>query len=319
MSSVPGRRYFSGISDRTGFKIDMLEKVYRIMTILGRLQEDRNLSDRLSLKGGTAIQGLMFGFRRLSIDIDLNYVGSVRKDEMQKDRLEARKALGYILKDLGYTVEQPPVAYAEEQFFLHYNNVGGGRDRLKLEINYLERLPVLGTEVKKLVHPFDDLGDVQARSYKPEELFAGKARALIVRSTPRDLYDAYLFATSKSPFDWDLWRKVSIFYLVMQSVDVRELNTAAIDDLSEVEARNQLLPLVSNRERLDLGAMKEMVRPIADRLLKFSRSEEEYLDKFYSDLVSSPNVLFGGMPVSAGLEDHPSIEWRLHQLREKGG
>jgi len=104
LPETPGRSYFSKLSGKTGFKVDLLEKVHRLMTILGRLQDMRELSG-LALKGGTAIQGFEFGFKRLSVDIDLNYVGSAVKADMIEERPEIGKALLFLLKDLGYRVD----------------------------------------------------------------------------------------------------------------------------------------------------------------------------------------------------------------------
>ena len=316
MSDVPGRSYFLGISQKTGFKLDSLEKAYRLMEILGRIRQVTELSDRLALKGGTAIQGLMFGFRRLSVDIDLNYIGSVEKVQMEKDRIEIRKTLNLLFKDMGYEVRQPPIAYAEEQFYLHFTNSGGGLDRLKFEINYLERLPVIGTEVRIINSPFQDLGKLEIRSYRPEELYAGKMRALIVRGTPRDLYDAYLMADKDQSFDWDLWRKITIFYLAMQSADVRKLDAGSIETLNESDIENQLIPLLSNKENVDLNLMKEEVVPIVKKLLKFSKGEMDYLNRFYTNHKSEQSLLFNGLNVAERLENHPSILWRLQKLDE---
>lgn len=174
MSDAPGKRYFSGLSRQTGFRTDMLEKVYRLMEVLGRIQMVPELSDGLALKGGTAIQGTVFGFKRLSIDIDLNYIGSAEKEVMQKDRGQIRELLSLLFRDLGYEVDPPVREYAEEQFNVHFTNCYGSRDRLKLEINYLERLPVAGTLRSRLRHPFEDLGSTEVLSYRPEELFAGR-------------------------------------------------------------------------------------------------------------------------------------------------
>jgi len=153
LSDVPGRDYFKAISRKTGFKTDSLEKVFRIIAILGRVHEEPGLAGRLALKGGTALHGIVFGFRRLSVDIDMNYIGSIDRETAQKEREQIRKTLLYLFRDLGYRADEPVSMYAEEQFNVRYTNCGGGADRLKLEINYLERLPVLGTVQGRIRHP----------------------------------------------------------------------------------------------------------------------------------------------------------------------
>ncbi len=285
------------MAGRTGFKTDSLEKVYRLMEILDRMQAMPELNGRLALKGGTAIQGLCFGFKRLSVDIDLNYIGNIDRDVMQSDRPGIRDALLLLFKDLGYQVDTPVSRYAEEQFDIHFRNCGGDADHLKLEINYLERLPVAGTVKGMLVHPFDDLGPVSALSYRPEELFAGKARALIVRGTPRDVYDADLIHRSAQDIDAALFRKISIFYLSMYG-DVRTMGTEAVAGATDRDIRNNLVPMLSRSSSIDAAAMREGVLSLARSVLALSQGERDFFHAMYSEDRFDQDLLFEGMAVN---------------------
>ena len=60
----------------TGFRPDVLEKVMQLLNLLEKFQSHPVLKDRIALKGGTAINLFLFDVPRLSVDIDLNYVGS---------------------------------------------------------------------------------------------------------------------------------------------------------------------------------------------------------------------------------------------------
>lgn len=62
-------------------RIDELEKVLRLTDLLEMVYEDRHLSKHFLLKGGTAINLLWLDLPRLSVDIDLNYVGVVDRDQ----------------------------------------------------------------------------------------------------------------------------------------------------------------------------------------------------------------------------------------------
>ena len=278
-----------------------------MMTILGRIGDIPELTDRLALKGGTAIQGLSFGFERLSVDIDLNYVGSVEKEQMFRDREDIRKNLLFLFKDLGYSADRPVSMYAEEQFNLHFRNCGGGADRLKLEINYLERLPVIGTTRGAIGHPFTYLEDVEVLSYPPEELYVGKLRALLVRGTPRDLFDADLIARSIPNINGSLLRKTSLFYLSMQNRDVRTIGTATIERITEVDLRNNLMPLLSRTSHVDIDVMKENVLKLTKALLDLSARERRFFDVLYSDRRVEPDLLFDDEPVSRRLDRHPAV------------
>lgn len=63
-------------SRETLFHQDILEKVWRLMSLLEVIFNDPFLKTRLALKGGTALNLFLFHVPRLSVDIDLNYIGS---------------------------------------------------------------------------------------------------------------------------------------------------------------------------------------------------------------------------------------------------
>ena len=319
MSDVPGKTYFSSLSRRTGFKTDSLEKVFRIIVILGRMRGLPELADGLALKGGTALHGLVFGFRRLSVDIDLNYIGSIDRETMQKDREDIRSTLLLLFRDLEYRADEPVSMYAEEQFNVHYTNCGGGADRLKLEINYLERLPVLGTVQGRIRHPFEGLDGVDVLSYRSEELFAGKLNALLSRATPRDIYDADLIAGGVHPFDGPLLRKMTLFFLSLSPGDVRTMRPDAIEDVTDKNIRDILRPMLSRTVVPDLAAMKKNILGFVRPMLDLTPDERRFFDAFYGERRMEQDLLFGELSVPQGLSRHPAIVWRLMQLSRKTG
>ena len=62
------------ISDKERFKPHTLEKVWTLLTVLERIQEDKDLRGKFALKGGTALNVFYSDLPRLSVDIDLNYI-----------------------------------------------------------------------------------------------------------------------------------------------------------------------------------------------------------------------------------------------------
>lgn len=70
----------------TGFKMEHLEKVHMLMDLLVDFASFPQLKDKIVLKGGTALNLFFFNLPRLSVDIDLNYIGSVDREAMLADR-----------------------------------------------------------------------------------------------------------------------------------------------------------------------------------------------------------------------------------------
>ena len=65
----------------TGFNIDFLEKAYHITKILFGVFAHNELKENLALKGGTALNFIYFDIPRLSVDLDLNFVGALENTE----------------------------------------------------------------------------------------------------------------------------------------------------------------------------------------------------------------------------------------------
>jgi predicted nucleotidyltransferase component of viral defense system len=79
-----------GESESTGFRPDVLEKVFQLLRLLELLQDHPFLKGRPALKGGTALNLFLFDLPRLSVDIDLIYVGAVERDAMPAEELLPR-------------------------------------------------------------------------------------------------------------------------------------------------------------------------------------------------------------------------------------
>jgi predicted nucleotidyltransferase component of viral defense system len=300
------------LSAETGYIRDVLEKVYRLIALIGEVRRTPDLHGKVALKGGTALQSIHLGFRRLSVDVDFNYVGSLDKDGMERDRAEMRVALLRLFDQQGYVLDDERAYHSEHSFVIAYNNSAGNRDRIKFEINFSERLPALDLRVFELQHPFEALGDISVLSYRPEELFASKTRALVTRATPRDLFDVSLIASGAASYDEEIYRKLLIFYLCMTPEDVRMVRTDRILKMDERDVKRFLLPLLrKGGDRPRLEEMKEMVRTHLDGMLDFTPEELRFLDAFYNEGRFDQGALFGDIPVAPNLGEHPVIVWRL--------
>src|SRR5690348_3967490 len=87
----------------TGFRPEVLEKVHRLLDLLEVINGNEFLRERLALKGGTALNLFIFEIPRLSVDIDLNYVGASDRETMIADRTEIEKLIPALSRRLGLT------------------------------------------------------------------------------------------------------------------------------------------------------------------------------------------------------------------------
>ena len=83
-----------------GFNRDTFEKVIRLRTILDFINSQEYMRKHLLLKGGTAINLTVFNIPRLSVDIDLDFIPNLTREET----INEREQLTEFLK--GYMSEQ---------------------------------------------------------------------------------------------------------------------------------------------------------------------------------------------------------------------
>ena len=137
------------IANETFFIKDNVEKVMRLIDILETLFSSE-WKDKLALKGGTAINLFYRNLPRLSVDIDLDYLGQT-KEEAVADKESIRTYLKSALFQKGYALsDASKYHYALDSYVFQYQNNGGNRDNIKVEINFLDRAHILPLSKTKI-------------------------------------------------------------------------------------------------------------------------------------------------------------------------
>lgn len=103
------------IAADTGFYSVMLEKVVRLIGLLNLLNTHPYLKGRWALKGGTALNLFFVTMPRLSVDIDLNYVGALDRDAMVEERPRVEQALHAVFSRDGFNVRRMPTDHSRGQ------------------------------------------------------------------------------------------------------------------------------------------------------------------------------------------------------------
>lgn len=163
-----------------GFKPESLDKVIRLMELLEGIRSHPFLGTRVALKGGTALNLFVFDVPRLSVDIDLNYVGAADREGMLSDRPKVEQAIQAVCGRLGLQTRRVPTEHAGGKWRLSYQAVSGTSATLELDVNFMLRTPLWPTRrVDSRV-----VGTFAARNIPLldlNELAAGKLAALLAR------------------------------------------------------------------------------------------------------------------------------------------
>ncbi len=302
------------LAGETGFRLEILEKVDQLAGLLQALFRDSFLESRLALKGGTALNLFHFELPRLSVDIDLNYIGVIDRDTMLTERPQIEQRIQAIAGRRNLSLTRAPGGHAGCKWTFRYASVLGGGGTLEVDLNYLYRIPLWPVELRDS-HP---LGPVTARNIPVldiHELAGGKLAALFSRSAARDLFDAHYLLTAV-PTEPGRLRLAFVLYGAMNRRDWRTITTNDIEPRLQ-EASRQLVPLLVQRQVTRKTEQREMLTRLADEtrqalagLLPLNTKEVSFLDKLLDDGEIRPELLDCEPALATALTQHPALQWR---------
>ena len=183
---VASRETLQDIAAERQLQPATLERVIRLIDILDTFGADTLIGPRVALKGGTALNVFHSDLDRLSVDIDVNYVGAVEKEQMDADRPGLEDRIERLMESKGYAARREPSEHAGGKWIYRYASTLGGAGTIEIDINYLYRGPLYGVDRM----PSVAIGSYQATNVPVldiHEIVAGKMVALITRRTARSV------------------------------------------------------------------------------------------------------------------------------------
>ena len=302
------RKNIVKVAGDTGFIKDNIEKVMRLIDIL-EIVFSSVWGEKLSLKGGTAINLFYMNMPRLSVDIDLDYTGATR-EEMIVDREALREYLKNVLFQKNYSLSDASKSYyALDSFVFQYLNNGGNRDNIKVEINFLDRTHILPLEEKK-ISAFSYDGDVKIRVLNVYELYGSKFAALLGRSKPRDIYDVNRVIDGDLLKNKGILKKCLIFYnCIGGEANIIDNDYSIIDGVTDKDFDRMLKPVLSKKERFDNKTAVAEIKKCLKNLLVFSDNEKKFVEDFKNKRYS-PQLLFDDGEIISRISSHPMALWR---------
>ena len=231
-------------ASQTGFRIEILEKVWYLMNVLEGINVHPFLKDRLVLKGGTALNLFVFNLPRLSVDIDLNYIGMESREGMISERPLIEKAMEAVFQRENLMIRRIPNKHAGGKWQLKYQSALGSQGNLEVDLNFMFRIPLW--DIQKCSSKVAGNHQIHGvRILDLHELAAGKLTALFARNASRDLFDAHHLLT-KTQFIPEQLRLAFVLYMGMSSINnPQEISPESLL-FDESDFRQQLLPVLRN-------------------------------------------------------------------------
>ena len=296
-----------------------LERVIRLLDVLAAFAADTEIAPRIALKGGTALNLFHFDVDRLSVDIDLNYVGALSRSEMETDRPRLEKRIETLMGSMGYTPRREPTEHAGGKWSYRFASILGGAASIEIDINYLYRAPLFGV----LRMPSASVGAYQAKNVPVldiHEIVAGKLVALVTRQTARDLFDAHRIIAMQG-LDW---AKVKVAMLMIgASASVFDWRTASVERIGCDPEDTQKLVMCLHTRYFDRfgGPVEWIKRAVADcqaalePLFAFAANERAFLDRVLNDGIINASQLEAPEHIRAAIEACPALQWKAQNVR----
>lgn len=302
------------MATESGFVRDTFEKVLRLKEILRFLNEDEFLRDHLLLKGGTAINLTVFNLPRLSVDIDMDYTPNDTREDMLECREKIKNVIKEYMESEGYLLSDASrFSHSLDAFHYNYQNAGGNRDMIKIELNYSLRAHIFEPVYRSILPgAFDD--GLKIRMVNPMEIFAAKGNALITRAAARDLYD-WFNMMSEGLFEEqrDLFRKCFVFYMTISADTLnKSFDTSAIDTLDFNKIRRDLFPVLNKKDNFQLDERKKLAKQYIENLMILTAEEQGYLDNFEKKKYIL-ELLFDDVDIVKRIKNHPMALWKCKE------
>jgi predicted nucleotidyltransferase component of viral defense system len=312
---IPSLEYLERCAADTGFQVASLEKVARLGEFAADAARHAFLGSALALKGGTALN-LCFGApRRLSVDLDFNYVAHIAREQMLEDRDRVEATVSEIAQRHGYRIQRSVDAFAGRKLFLRYRSVLGHDDRIEVDLNYLFRVPIGETQRLSLWQP-GDLDRPEVRVVSVTELVIGKLLAFLDRAAARDVWDAaYLPLPALEATRTSTFRRWFVALSAVLPHPLLSYRRARLDRLiTDRAVAEHLAPLLVRGVPPSARDLVERGWATVEPLLALEADEVAYVVAIDRGELR-PQLLFpDNTDEAARIGAHPALLWKIEKV-----
>lgn len=310
-------------ASESGFSVDSYEKVSILVGLLDGMRAHPFLGPRMALKGGTALNLFVLDLPRLSVDIDLNYVGAADRETMLAEKPRIEQGIQQVAGRMGLNVKRVPPEHAGGKWRLSYTGASGRSGTIEVDVNFMLRTPVWPA-AQRDSHPVGGSRAQRILLLDDHELAAGKLAALVARSASRDLFDARELLR-RPGMDRAKLRLGFVVYGGVNRVDWRTIGIEHVaTTAADVDA--QLVPML----RMDVRPEKRQVAAWTEALVNETRDlmaavlpleahELEFLERLNGQGEIAPDLLTADPGTKTIVRSHPGLRWKALNVRKHRG
>lgn len=312
-----GLEYLEGCAAETGYQVLTLEKVAQLGELAADISRDAFLRAALALKGGSALNFCFGPPSRLSVDLDFNYIGHIEREKMLADRPLVEKATDQLAQRHGYMVQHSADLFAGHKMYLTYPSVLGQRERIEVDLNFLFRLPISGTDTRQMWQP-GELDQPQVRVVGLGELITGKLLALLDRGAPRDAWDVgRLPSRAEGELSSPLFRAK---FIALSATLEHPLPSYTVEGLAkhiaDQGAEHQLSPLLAHDQAPQPHVLTERAWNVLRPFLSLRPEEKEYVEALDRGELRLEILLPDDREEAFRLSLHPALQCKAMNVRD---
>lgn len=317
------RQQLQQAAAESGFQVESYEKVCVLVRLLEAVRTHPFLGSRMALKGGTALNLFVLGLPRLSVDIDLNYIGAADRETMLAERPRVEQALQQVAGRMGLTVKRTPTEHAGGKWRLTYASASGRPGTIEVDVNFMLRTP-LWPATPRDSHPIGGEKATQVLIVEDHELAAGKLAALVARSASRDVFDAREILRRPN-LDRAKLRLGFVVYGGLNRVDWREITVDQVHTTAR-DVDSQLVPMLRHDVRPAKAEIEgwaatliEETRDLMASVLPLEAHELDFIERLNGAGEIVPELLTDDPVTQAIVRDHPGLKWKALNVKKRLG
>jgi predicted nucleotidyltransferase component of viral defense system len=317
------RQQLQQAAAESGFQVESYEKVYVLVRLLEAVRTHPFLGSRMALKGGTALNLFVLGLPRLSVDIDLNYIGAADRETMLAERPRVEQALQQVAGRMDLTVKRTPTEHAGGKWRLTYASASGRPGTIEVDVNFMLRTP-LWPATPRDSHPIGGEKATQVLIVEDHELAAGKLAALVARSASRDVFDAREILRRPN-LDRAKLRLGFVVYGGLNRVDWREITVDQVHTTAR-DVDSQLVPMLRHDVRPAKAEIEGWAATLIDEtrdlmasVLPLEAHELDFIERLNGAGEIVPELLTDDPVTQAIVRDHPGLKWKALNVKKRLG
>jgi len=313
---IMDRDQITSLSAESGFPTGPLEKIIRLGEVAASVARHPLLSRVLTLKGGTALNMFSGLPPRLSVDLDFNYIGALDRKVMLQARPDVERAVEAIVHELRYEIQRSRDEFAGRKIFLSYINVSGSSDRIEIDLNFLQRLPLVPLHTGAMWQP-GNLAQPEVQLCGFPEVAAGKICALLDRCKSRDLFDVTRLPQAGSSF-WasQSFKKLVIAFTGTLNHPLHTYGRERMERVRDIDIEAELVPMLGGQTKVDRVDLINHAWSAVAPLFDLDDSEREFVDRLQVGDLRLDLLVPEDEEMSERLGKWPPLQWKVLNARK---